>query len=109
MVLPDPGPPTRSVVRPRGSPPPVISSKPAIPVAAFRVILAAWRSDFINLLPFRRNAPRTPAHRQPGIDMAVRGPRDYALPRAAVCALTYIRARHAKIWMERPRGDARYP
>ena len=35
MVLPEPGPPTSSVVRPLGKPPPVISSKPVIPVGAF--------------------------------------------------------------------------
>ena len=34
-VLPHPGPPHTSVGRPSGSPPPVISSKPSIPVATF--------------------------------------------------------------------------
>src|ERR1700691_1871505 len=46
MVLPDPGPPINSVVRPRGKPPPLISSKPAIPVAAFDAE-ALYRSDFM--------------------------------------------------------------
>lgn len=35
MVLPQPGPPHTIVGRPFGTPPPVISSKPAIPVLAF--------------------------------------------------------------------------
>jgi hypothetical protein len=35
MVLPQPGPPQTMVGRPAGRPPPVISSKPAIPVGAF--------------------------------------------------------------------------
>src|SRR4029077_17927158 len=34
MVLPEPAPPTRSVVRPRGKPPSVISSRPAMPLGA---------------------------------------------------------------------------
>jgi hypothetical protein len=32
--LPEPGPPRSSVVRLRGKPPPVISSRPAMPVGA---------------------------------------------------------------------------
>nr|ART37899.1 F506 [uncultured bacterium] len=32
-VLPEPGPPTSNVVRPRGKPPPVISSNPVMPVS----------------------------------------------------------------------------
>src|ERR1700722_9581923 len=35
MVFPEPGPPCTKAVRARGRPPPVISSKPAIPVGAF--------------------------------------------------------------------------
>src|SRR5580704_13427060 len=35
MVLPQPGPPQTIVVRPRGNPPPLISSSPLIPVGAF--------------------------------------------------------------------------
>ncbi len=34
MVLPQPGPPHTRVGRPRGTPPPVISSNPRMPVAA---------------------------------------------------------------------------
>ena len=50
-VLPVPGPPHTSVVRPSGSPPPVISSRPRIPVGAFvnprtasRVESCSWPS-----------------------------------------------------------------
>src|SRR5688572_20544412 len=39
MVLPEPDPPTSNVVRPRGRPPPVISSRPAMPVGALVVRL----------------------------------------------------------------------
>jgi hypothetical protein len=34
MVFPQPGPPQTIVVRPRGNPPPLISSSPLIPVGA---------------------------------------------------------------------------
>src|ERR1035437_8968529 len=48
MVLPEPGPPTSSVVRPRGKPPPVISSKPAMPVGALvGTFTRGDRTDFI--------------------------------------------------------------
>ena len=48
IVLPEPGPPTSSVVRLRGKPPPVISSKPMMPVAALAGALpTAERADFI--------------------------------------------------------------
>ena len=40
-VLPQPGPPHTSVGRPFGSPPPVISSRPSIPVGAFGSARAA--------------------------------------------------------------------
>ena len=53
MVLPHPGPPTTKVGRPRGRPPPVISSRPPMPVKAFcsgrsepfvlSFMLAGWR------------------------------------------------------------------
>ena len=47
-VLPEPGPPTSSVVRPRGKPPPVISSKPAMPVGALvGAFTRGDRTDFI--------------------------------------------------------------
>jgi hypothetical protein len=40
IVLPEPGPPTNSVVRPVGTPPPVIESKPAMPVGVLTGRLA---------------------------------------------------------------------
>src|ERR1035437_9610557 len=47
-VLPEPGPPTSSVVRPRGKPPPVISSKPVMPVGALvGTFTSGDRTDFI--------------------------------------------------------------
>src|ERR1017187_2057580 len=50
MVLPEPGPPTSSVVRPSGKPPPVISSKPVMPVGAFFSPLT--RGDWTGLILF---------------------------------------------------------
>src|SRR6185312_2804087 len=47
MVLPEPGPPTSSVVRPRGRPPPVISSRPVIPVGALVVLRGTGSSEFM--------------------------------------------------------------
>src|SRR5688500_14824104 len=47
-VLPQPGPPQISVGRPLGSPPPVISSRPAIPVGTFGSLrVSAGRSIFM--------------------------------------------------------------
>src|ERR1700733_7011396 len=43
MVLPQPGPPQTIVVRPRGKPPPLISSSPLIPVSALgREVRREW-------------------------------------------------------------------
>jgi len=36
--LPEPGPPQTSVERPRGSPPPVIWSKPAMPLGVLSTV-----------------------------------------------------------------------
>jgi hypothetical protein len=51
MVLPEPGPPTSKVVRPRGRPPPVISSKPAIPVGTLLDALATC-ADGLDLMRY---------------------------------------------------------
>ena len=47
MVLPEPNPLTSSIVRPRGKPPPVISSKPVKPVGALVDIFMKIDRDFI--------------------------------------------------------------
>jgi KaiC/GvpD/RAD55 family RecA-like ATPase len=49
IVLPEPGPPTSSVVQPRGRPPPQISSKPVMPVGALDIFATRVRNDFIVL------------------------------------------------------------
>jgi hypothetical protein len=54
MVFPEPGPPTRSVVRPLGRPPPVISSNPAMPVGAFASVSIL---DLNERLPFLVRVP----------------------------------------------------
>jgi len=61
MVLPEPGPPISIVVRPDGSPPPVISSKPAMPVRVFGEPLTAVAAsvDFMGLPCATRHARRT--------------------------------------------------
>jgi hypothetical protein len=46
MVFPAPAPPLTSVGRPLGNPPPVISSKPWIPVSAFGSVLEDGRLAF---------------------------------------------------------------
>ncbi len=74
MVLPDPGPPCTASFGPSGRPPPLISSKPAIPVGAFLDTNAAGeRSSFIvfpfpgmregaESCPTRENMRRFPCH-----------------------------------------------
>jgi hypothetical protein len=90
MVLPDPGPPISSVVRPRGKPPPLISSKPTIPVGAFLETAGAGeRSDFI-MFPFPRNAHRTEDCSAGEISDGSRTSAAYVLCAAAVCAVTHI-------------------
>src|ERR1700674_2346650 len=52
-VFPAPAPPLIRVGRPRGNPPPVISSKPWIPVAAFGSVLEdGWLAFFSSRICF---------------------------------------------------------
>src|SRR3989454_2581437 len=63
-VLPDPAGPASNVVRPRGNPPPVISSTPSIPVCAFdrRGSRSFWflRAMPISVLGLYSNTLRQP-------------------------------------------------
>src|ERR1700675_5080453 len=95
MVLPDPGPPISNVVRPRGKPPSLISSKPAIPVGAFLDAAAAGeRSDFI-VFPFPRNAQWSQRRLLEKFGwFPVSG--DYVRRAAAVCAAAHIGGEGAK-------------
>jgi hypothetical protein len=55
IVLPEPGPPSNSVVRPRGKPPLVMSSNPSMPVQALGMLIGGGRLWFRSVLWFIRD------------------------------------------------------
>jgi len=62
MVFPHPGPPQTMVVRPRGNPPPLISSRPLIPVRAFGkgVLCGSPFNGIVELIVFERFVTSAP-------------------------------------------------